>query len=1067
MSIPSITVIPAGAGSGKTYKVQQALGEWVESNDILPERIVAVTFTEAAAGELRERIRSRLLDLNRTEDALKLDQAYISTIHGFGLKILTEFAFESGLTPKPRLLNEDEQSALIRHSLAHTTKVKEIIQNLSAYGYTYNFHNKKSPEDVFRKDILDIIMMLRSMGWQYESSDYSVHAVEWIKQHYGNTLKSNTLNKDLHQKVSSLLKHFPECLAEEFGSSDAAIKDFKNNYKDLKKSSDIDAFDSDWGLWASLRKLRISNRVCKLPEEYDELAQQVMDAADQLPFHPGPLLHASGHIEALLAAGQEVLLHYSEAKRESGLVDYSDMIAMAYNLINENPEVLDTLVKRIDCLVVDEFQDTNPLQFSLLWKLKEAGVPTLIVGDLKQAIMGFQGADARLFHALEEQFPDDIKPLDKNWRSQPRLMEFINAIGPVLFDQAYTKLIPKGGESELQPLEIMDFPKKKTDMHRIRAAYVGKRIKALLEAGDQFVIDRRTKKKRLLQGGDIAVLAPSWNILGQTAEVYRALGLKVKLKEDGWSESREVQITIQALAYVANPADKHAALYLAVTELGQLTLHEALKQLMGNGTIQDPLLAKLDSLAEGISDQTIYTMVADTLNSLEIFDIVSHWPNAQQARANLIRLQAESSEFMDASREVLANGGFYGSGIQSFLAWLNDKIDDNDKQPAPQVIDEDAIEMVTFHSSKGREWPVVVVAGMDAAKGGRLPDLGLGYDSFDDLSKLLDNTHIEYSPKFSAAESNEKFLASLNKTEKEVAQRLLYVALSRAREKLIIEWPSYLQGKASANGSYWSLLTDRANVSIADNTLKVKDETFPCTVHLGNDFIPDDIDLESKTLSEALPTTGRRAISPGKVEEDLVPDSVSPSTLKGEQEQVDYKIKLITKKYSDALEIDSELPARELGTAVHELFEIIGSKAGADIDTLQALQPLLGENVIKQVANQVGKFEAWIQENYSPDNIYRELPFISMNNDGSVVNGTADLVIKNKSGIIIIDHKTDQISDASESFEKYLPQLMTYANELSKELGEAVAVGIHWIRNGELVLCELNSSTSKNTAFHK
>jgi len=81
-----------------------------------------------------------------------------------------------------------------------------------------------------------------------------------------------------------------------------------------------------------------------------------------------------------------------------------------------------------------------------------------------------------------------------------------------------------------------------------------------------------------------------------------------------------------------------------------------------------------------------------------------------------------------------------------------------------------------------------------------------------------------------------------------------------------------------------------------------------------------------------------------------------------------------------------------------------------------------------------------------------------MNKNGSVVNGTADLVIKNENGIIIIDHKTDQISNTSESFEKYLPQLMTYANELSKELEEAVAVGIHWIRNGELVLCELNNN---------
>ena len=87
-----------------------------------PERIVAVTFTEAAAAELKERIGAKLLAMGRVEDALRLEQAYISTIHGFGLRLLTEFAFESGSSPQPRLLNEDEQNALIRLAAARTER---------------------------------------------------------------------------------------------------------------------------------------------------------------------------------------------------------------------------------------------------------------------------------------------------------------------------------------------------------------------------------------------------------------------------------------------------------------------------------------------------------------------------------------------------------------------------------------------------------------------------------------------------------------------------------------------------------------------------------------------------------------------------------------------------------------------------------------------------------------------------------------------------------------------------------------------------------------------------------
>ena len=131
MTLPSLTVIPAGAGSGKTYTLQQRLGDWVRDGLVAPERIVAVTFTEASAAELRERISAKLLAMGRADDALRLDQAYISTIHGFGLRVLTEFAFEGGTSPQPRLLNEDEQNILIRLALSQTDKADEIMSNLA------------------------------------------------------------------------------------------------------------------------------------------------------------------------------------------------------------------------------------------------------------------------------------------------------------------------------------------------------------------------------------------------------------------------------------------------------------------------------------------------------------------------------------------------------------------------------------------------------------------------------------------------------------------------------------------------------------------------------------------------------------------------------------------------------------------------------------------------------------------------------------------------------------------------------------------------------------------------
>ena len=1050
MTLPPLTLVQAGAGSGKTYTIQQQLGEWVV--EIAPERIVAVSFTKAAAAELRERIRAKLLGLGRLEDALKLDQAYISTIHGFGLRLLTEFAFDSGFSPKPRLLNEDEENTLIRLALARTDKADVITSNLAQYGYKYDFNSGKSAEESFRDVLLGVVSQLRSVGWKEDSTAYAVHAATWITERYGMTGDGDALTARLLAAVEKLLTTFPESLARECGTNATALKELQRDFRNLHNALNSNALASDWSLWKGLRSLRKTKRGAPLPDDYDNLADGVIEAANALPSHPGPLAHAISHIEALLAAGQNVLVHYAEAKREAGLIDYGDMIAMAGEVLRDRAGVLDTLVKRIDCLVVDEFQDTNPLQFSLLWQLKDAGVPTLIVGDLKQAIMGFQGADPRLFGTLVQQNQEVAEPLTRNWRSQPRLMEFINAVSPGLFGEAYVSLDPQGGDSKLNPLEVVSYSKKaKKGQHLVRAAFVGQRLQELLEDQEQLVVDRRTKEHRRIRGGDMAILCPTHTMLYDYASVLRSQGLRVRIQEDGWYSSRVVQFIWHALAYVANPADHHAALYLAVTELGSLDLDEALHQLMEQGNISEPLLKKLDCLAPGVADRTVYALVADTLSALNLFDVVAAWPDGEQARANILRLQAEAGEFMEANREALASGGFHGTGVQSFLAWLDAKVEQKDmnNQPDPRVIDEDAIELVTWHSCKGREWPVVVVCGMDRKIGAKLPKMALGYSSFDDLSQLLENTQIEYSPEFAAPETNDQFLADLEIAAEIESRRLLYVAMTRARDKLVLEWPSYLAGKDGL--THWSILTDEVGLSLDNGALTIGDATFPCIVTEGNSELPAGLDLNGKAIATMLPTIGRRAIRPGEVTRTLTPDSVTPSKMEG-TDAVDSESKLEIAQYYDGLDIDMDLADMELGTFLHRCFEVLG--ANPDLaDRLSAITGVeLNEKNAESIANGVASFEGWLGQHFSAKSVARELPLLTLNENGSVVSGTADLVVGTDDGIWIIDHKSDQVDDPETAFINYRPQLESYAKSLANAGEKVLGTGINWIRRGEVVL---------------
>ncbi len=1096
-----LSIVPAGAGSGKTFAIQQRLGEWVAAGKVAPERIMAVTYTEAAATELRERISTKLLELGRVDDALRLSEAYITTIHGFGLRVLAEFAFDAGASPQPRLLNDYEQSTLIRRALARTDRADTISERLEAFGYSYDFSNNRAAVDIFRDDILAAIGLLRSIGAvsDGETGPLIARTAESIVERYGKAASEQAIRETVRGAAAALLREFPDSMEHAYGASKAAREDFIRDFRNLTRATGTDALRHDWKLWQALRTLRTSNTRLKLPERYDELAYRVIGAAARLRAHPGPLEHSIEHVTALLRAADEAFLHYDDAKREAGLVDYDDMISMAGRLLRTHPTVLDTLAGRIDCMVVDEFQDTNPLQFELLWKLRDAGVPTLIVGDLKQAIMGFQGADPRLFEALIDNHPDEASPLTQNWRSQPRLMRAVNAFGRALFPSKpeYTPLKAQAPASPMEPLEIVWFRKNtRSGGRRARAYTIGERIQQLLADPSQRVIDPKTKRPRRLRGGDIAVLCQTHAAIATYATTMRAAGLQVNCAEDGWLESRSVQLAWYALSYLANSADRHAALYLAVTELGSLSLEEGLRQLMEEGCVEDPLLHKLDALAEGVADRTIYALVADTLAAIKLFDRVSLWPDGEQARANLVHLMGLAAEFMNSNREALAHGGYHGSGIQTFLAWLRAKAEQDDRQPEKKVLDEDAIVLRTWHSSKGLEWPVVAVCQLDHKFGARLPELALGYGSFGDLSRLLEQIRIVYWPNYACPEQNVAARIALRAVAETEARRLLYVALTRARDCLILEWPEYLEKQweeeadvlqqiaealvldkeqeaqertaagdlgmrltqeIPAGSSFWSLLRnhcwlERGNSRSSDErdaALVVDGEKIPCVASEGHIDLPEEIRAADPEKPRELPVTGRRAIRPASVPTKLTPDSRKPSEI---DEGCAATFKVRHERYSGGLILNLDLGGAELGTFLHRCFEVLGSRPDLEPRVPELTGVKATPAAIGAIGAAVQRFESWLALHMGSQEVLGEWPLLMLDGNGSVISGTADLIARTASGVWVIDHKSDNIDNPAEAFQKYRGQLDAYATALTAQDMHVLGVGINWIRLGVVTL---------------
>ena len=1048
--LPSLVLVPAGAGSGKTHRIKEQLADWVESGAVRPDRIAAVTFTETAASELRDRIRTTLMARERMEDALRLDQSFITTIHGFGNRLLVEYAFEAKCCPSPRLLAEDEESLLLRKAIARIDRIESISRKLELFGYRYDFSSRTDSAGQFRDRILSCVQMLRVIGGGLNRSSRLAHALRFIERTYGPTENAAVLTALLRRSVQHLLQEYPNCMRD-YVQSESAKTAVEADFRWLQEAANTSALDENWMLWKKLQMLKVFKTDSQLPAGYQDLAREVMALASALCTHPGPLADAKQHAAVLLESAWDALADYARRKRDKGIVDYTDMIDLGRQLL-ELPEVLEHAFRRFDCLVIDEFQDTNPLQFSMLWKLHQKGVPALVVGDVKQSIMGFQSADPRLMRSLMAQHREQCQPLNGNWRSQASLMGFVNAIGAGMFGDNYTRLVPQAPfTSRLSALEAISFEGKGITP-KVQAQHVAARLKDILTVNRSRVYDPRLKRHRRVRGEDIAILGLTHDRLKIYAEALTTLGIRSQLEQDGWFLSRSVQLLYHGLCRVADPRDRHAALYLAVTELGDDDLSSATGALLKGERLLLPLLDRLEAIAMHQGALTVDELLAQTLEAMELFDAVSTWADAGQARANLLRFQAEAEEFVRSDHEALAGGGFYGTGLKTFLAWLRRNLEEKngDRQPTPHVHDEDAIQLLTWHAAKGKEWPIVVVTTLDRNVEGRLPSLEIEFTNFEDLNAVLDNARLEFSPEFASPETNDRFKCALDNKARDEGLNLLYVALTRAREQLVLEWPQNLS--SSKRYTFWHLLRDSARMRLEANHISVGDTSLSCRVTAAGSDPPPYFQQPATPTSRALPVLGRRALRPSPPPAELTAEFLTPSRLHG-QEASQKPLAVSTIRYKPPLEL--MLPSgAERGLIVHRALELLCQKVDPNT-ARRALGLSIDDADWAALQSTAKRFMETLSARFHPTALHWEVPIVAADKAGSVISGTIDLLIETSDGYWIIDHKSDETEDRKERFIRYWPQLDCYARAVSEGMGFSVSgVAIHWACCGE-ISCQL------------
>ncbi len=1053
-----LVIVPAGAGAGKTHRIKAQLADWVKRRIVRPERILAVTFTEAAASELRERIRAGLLADGLVAEAMAVERAYVSTIHGLGLRLLTEHALAAGASPQPRHLGDAERDLLIRQALAHAKALDPIKAEPERFGYEANWQKGETVEDGLRGRVLAMIDLLRSLGDVGQDPGLIAPALARLDAVYGKVLSDPVAARDgLFQAVQAMLAAFPDGGMATVTAKGPRETLEKNHALFKRVARDPDLLDRDWRIWQSLRDVFSSNSRTKTPDGYDDLAAAIIQAANALPTHPGPLEDAKLHLRCLIACAQEVMAAYEARKKALGLIDFADMITGAERLLRTDPSVRQAVLDEIDCVIIDEFQDTNPVQFALLWQLGQRAPRTLLVGDVKQSIMGFQGADPRLSQALAATNPAAMQPLDRNWRSTPAVMEFINALGAGLFGAGYNPLAPTREAVPGPALEVLNVVQGRSVRKCSKPQeHVAERIARIL-TNEETVTDRQTGAIWPARPSDVALLVCRHATAARYAGELRARGVPVRIAEDGWAQSPMVLAARAALSYAANPSDVHSGLLLRTLGPDPMPLQDALAAQIDGRLADDPCLMRLAAL----SDRLVALPIPSALDLVLAAAGLRQWalgqPDAAQARADLLRLEAEAAEFDAAHRDLKAASGFHGETAKVFLGWLDARSDESefDRRPDPSANSAEAVEIVTWHGSKGREWPITVVAEFDFGIEERPGTTSTTFDALDridDMSAVLASARLIHTPLFAAPEAQARFIEDRRTDFEANARNLLYVALTRARDRLVLEWPGFLKERdeeTPAARCLFHVLEDGCAPLLMGGKLRVGKADFAAEIRQ----LPEQAGLTTFGGGATL-----NAPRPGR------PDALPSVPLTPWRLQPSQAVMAGAAPACRSVDIGAPWPKTSSdaarGAALHLALRccLTRPNLAPSLPLATGLDPAL----LELVAERAQALKAWLNA-VGFTELRCELPVLGHSAAGAEIPGIIDLLAIGPTGCLLIDHKS---GGAGDGLGPYWPQLSTYAEVVRALLPASPlqAVAVFWIDHGRLAIAEMTQN--KRNAAH-
>ncbi|MET3203947.1 UNVERIFIED_ORG: ATP-dependent exoDNAse (exonuclease V) beta subunit [Arthrobacter sp. UYEF13] len=697
-ALHNVTMITASAGTGKTYSLMGEIAREI-SNGTKPSQFLATTFTKKAAAELIDRVQSELFGNEHPDAARQMSVSMVGTVNSVCGRLLQEYVVDAGLSPALQVIAEVEQLRIFQLATdavfaEFTPRIQPLARRLGHDGET----DVRGSDTDWRKVVRDITDAARSNRIAPAALTHSA-AASWqgLQQVLGPAGLDDraTWSNQLLQGLMSL-----RGLATEIAESG------KTPPKNLLASiallepvlAQASPEEAPWRFWIEAAGVPNANAKRQLESYISAVGMDLVSI-------PAFQTELREYTELIFACAAACLDRFAEFKRQYGLIDFSDQETLVLDLLENNEVFRDSITGRIKVMVVDEFQDTSPLQLQLFTKFAELVDKVVWVGDSKQAIYEFRGTDPELMKAVAAHVENKTQ-LHDSWRSKEAVIDLSNAISLAMFSE-----LPKDEVRLTVPEARRDESHPKNALGGARETWTlaAKTVPAQLRAvavGVEDLIQRRG-----LKGSDVAVLARSNDAVASIAAELMSLGIKATTNTSLLFASREIQLVRAGMAFVASDDDTVALAELAHLHPGHSRFGRWVPGLFDGAEpaeelrrwAADPSLVGLVELRSLATVCTPTEIMEEVVSQLGVARLIKSWSNPGTRLKNLDALRSLLEQYYESCAAL--NKPVTLSGSLKFLAAADSTGSEN--------FGDDVVNVLTYHKAKGLEWPAVVLASLD------------------------------------------------------------------------------------------------------------------------------------------------------------------------------------------------------------------------------------------------------------------------------------------------------------------------------------------------------------------